>query len=126
VTDKETSEEQPQRRASSARSTPEAPVTEKAVPATPPTQTFSQYVVTVDDQTGTVTKIEKLTPETGERKELSADEYAASFVCAVAGAQYAAAPYAVMTGAASSENDALVLAYFQGVADYLKALNPGG
>jgi hypothetical protein len=91
-----------------------------------PQQSVTQYVVTVDNSTGQATKIEKLNDETGQRKELTQDEYAAIFVYAGAGLYYGAplaaysSPYT--TPYAVPGTDALVRAYFQGVSDYLKAL----
>jgi hypothetical protein len=97
-------------------------VTEKPVPSTPVKGT-SQYVVTIDNRTMLPVRIEKLNEDTGERKELSKEEYAQSY-------SYASTSplpsYAGLSGTApvysSSEATALVQAYYQGVVEYFKAL----
>jgi hypothetical protein len=99
--------------------------TEKPVPSAPVKST-SQYVVTVDNRTGLPVKIEKLSDDTGARKELSMDEYARF----LGYTSLASSPSSVgFSGSApaygSSEATALVQAYYQGVTDYFKALvNP--
>jgi hypothetical protein len=95
-----------------------APVTEKAVPSTPKKKT-SQYVVTVDNETGLAVKIEKLEGDTGKRKELSKEEYAG--LSAYAGL---ADPYGAMYSPMSASS--VSQAYCQGIADYLKALSSAG
>jgi hypothetical protein len=51
----------------------EPPATEK--PATPSIPLTSQYVVTVNNVTGLLKKIEKLDEATGDQTELSGEEY---------------------------------------------------
>lgn len=96
--------------------------TEKPVPSAPEKKT-SQYVVTVDNQTGLASKIETLDDETGERNELTTDEYAQVMLYA----SYSASPfYSAMSAyipASSSESNLLTRAYYRGVSDYLNALN---
>jgi hypothetical protein len=100
-----------------AASGPSAPSTEKAVP-TQAAKATSQYVVTVDNNTCLVVKIEKLDEGTGDRKELSASEYLA---CMAYAGQVN--PASALTGAAYSASAApLVQGYWQGYVDYLKAL----
>jgi hypothetical protein len=96
------------------------------LPAVTPQQSTSQYIVTVENRTGQ-TKIEKLNAETGQRSELTQDEYAAIYVYASAGLYYGAPYYSAPLAAYSAPysmpgTDPLVLAYFRGVSDYLKAL----
>lgn len=86
----------------------EALATEQPVPSTPVKKT-SQYVVTVDNQTGLPVKIEKLDSATGARKELSSEEYGQALA---------------FGGLSSAETDNLVRAYYQGVTDYINALTP--
>jgi len=50
---------------------------EKPVPTTQPKQ--HQFVVTVDGQSGAVTKIEKIDDKSGNKTELSKEEYAAMY-----------------------------------------------
>jgi hypothetical protein len=98
----------------------QVPVTEEPV-ATEPVPTATQYVVTVDNQSGVATKVEKLDEKTGERKELSADEYAAMFSFAT--------EISSLSSSAPGEtfaSDPLTEAYYQGVSDYLRALTPFG
>jgi hypothetical protein len=93
-----------------------APATEKPVPSEP-VQATSEYVVTVNNTTAMIVKIEKVSSN-GERKELTADEYsaAAAYATNVVGQYY-------MAAAASPQVDVSALqAYYQGIADYLKAL----
>jgi|ERR1044072_1775384 hypothetical protein len=98
------------------------PATEKPVQLPPPKKT-SQYVVTVDNATGLLTKIEKLDADTGDRKELSQAEYLQL------GSMYTS-PYTNpltsgftdVLGTPGATED-LSSAYYRGVMDYLKALN---
>lgn len=91
------------------------PVTEKPVATR---RKISQYVVSVDDATGSITKIEKLDEKTGERKQFNQGDYVAAYGCA----NYAAPHYAAY---AASLNDPLsspaVQAYLKGIADYVRA-----
>jgi hypothetical protein len=98
----------------------EALVMETPVPSAPEKKT-SQYVVTVDNQSGLAIKIEKLDEETGQRTELSQDEYAGvlAYASLAASNYYEGYGHYAPTGAAAQ-------AYYQGVADYLKALAPQG
>jgi hypothetical protein len=98
----------------------EVPVTEQPVPSAP-VSLVTQYVVTVDNETGIATQVQRLDEKTGERKELSADEYAAM--------------YSLGTGMSSLSfsapgetfaSDELLKAYYQGVSDYLQALTKFG
>ncbi len=93
-------------------------VTEKPVPSVPAKKT-SQYVVTVDNETGLAVKIEKLDEGTGEHKELSKEEYTAVFAYASLAAPYYAG-YSAYAPTYSPESASVVQAYYRGVADYLK------
>lgn len=84
----------------------QAPATEKPVPSRPGRDT-AQYVVTVDNRTGFALRIERLDEESGERQEVPLTAFA-----------QASAP-------AASLGSAALLAYYQGYADYLKALMQG-
>lgn len=101
---------------------PDDLVTEKPVPSAPVKNT-SQYVVTVDNRTMLPVRIEKLNEDTGERKELSKEEYAQIYSYA---SPTPLPSYAGLSGTApvysSSEATALVQAYYQGVVEYFKAL----
>jgi hypothetical protein len=92
-------------------------------PEASPATSVSQYVVTIDNQTGLTTKIEKLNEATGERTELDANEYAAAFAYATMGMSYSAPLSMYGAPASSQETDAIILAYYQGISDYLNALN---
>lgn len=96
----------------------EALPTERPVPSAPEKKT-SEYVVTVDNQTGMPVKIEKLDEGTGRREELTAEEYGQAMA-------YASLSYAPFYGnqvpTSAAEADTLMQAYYQGVADYLNAL----
>jgi hypothetical protein len=99
----------------------EALATEAPVPSAPRKKT-SQYVVTVDNQTGLPVKIEKLDEATGKRKELTKQEYEQSL--AYAGLSTASV-FGGLEGSAqasSASTDDMVQAYYQGVADYINAL----
>jgi hypothetical protein len=92
-------------------------VTEKPV-ASAPFKKTSQYVVTVDNSTGFIQKIERLDEETGSRKAFTKQELAATL---------AMSPYTAAISAyasASPASAAAAQAYYQGVLDYLKALQP--
>jgi hypothetical protein len=87
---------------------------EQPVPSVPE-EKISQYVVTVDNESGLLVKVEKLTAA-GERKELSQEEYEQAELSSVAGGEGS-------SEFASSANDSSVLtAYYQGVNDYLNSL----
>ncbi len=97
---------------------PEAPsaaskVLEAAAQPAPPAKakSMSVYVVVVDDSTGLPTKIERLNEQTGERKELSTNEYAQVAAYSAMGA---------LPAAAAASGNAFVQAYMQGIADYFK------
>lgn len=98
------------------------PATEKPVPLPPPQKT-SQYVVTIDNATGLPTKIEKLDADTGEKKELSQAEYLQL------GSMYTNPYTSPLTSGLTDylgtpgASESLNAAYYQGVMDYLKALN---
>lgn len=113
---------------------PQAPVTEHPVATRPgesqPSATekpvvtrrhIAQYVVSVDDATGTIVKIEKVDGQTGQPKEFTPEEYAAAYSFASYagygapyGAQYAAPLYAPLS-------NPTVQAYLKAMSDYLKA-----
>jgi hypothetical protein len=101
------------------------PTTSAAAGTQPPAaaapRSVTQYVVTVDNLTKQPVKIEKLNEETGQRFELSQGEYAALYTYTSAGLYYPT-PYLAASMASPAGNNALALAYFQGVADYLKTL----
>lgn len=108
----------------------EAVATEKPVfSAAPPITT--EYVVTVDNRTGTATKIEKLSAGSDERKELSEEEYARLFPYVRRPAKTKApglmkstsgSGIATVTQAApASQSNALADAYYRGVNDYIQA-----
>jgi hypothetical protein len=93
------------------------PVTEKAVPSRPVPET-TQYLLTVDNRTGQTTKVEKVEGQTGDKKELTPQEYSAL----VSGS-----PAATIGGIPPSPAIApWVQAYWQGYNDYLKAVTPTG
>jgi hypothetical protein len=78
----------------------------------------TQYLVTVDDLTQQPIKVEKVLDEkTGKRVELTRTEYAALYTYGITGYS---TPQAAASSAYAAGNPALVLAYFQGVSDYLK------
>ncbi len=89
-----------------------AMATERPARVTPEKRT-SQYVVTVDNQTGMTVKIERLDEATGRRKELSTEEYGQAMAYAGAGQD---------VSASAGDADALVQAYYRGLADYFNAL----
>lgn len=106
----------------SAKDDQRALATEKPVPSAP-VQKTSQYVVTVDNQTGVASKIEKLDDETGARQELTGDEYAqVLFYGGFSAAPFYAGLGAHMTSSAVPEGEALVQAYYRGVSAYLDSL----
>lgn len=90
-----------------------AMATEQPAPVTPQKKT-SQYVVTIDNQTGIAVKIERLDEATGGRKELSKEEYGQAMAHAGAGQNMSAS---------EGDAEALVQAYYRGIADYFNALN---
>jgi hypothetical protein len=96
----------------------DALVMETPVPSAPEKKT-SQYVVTVDNQTGLAIKIEKLDEETGERTELSQEEYGGLLAYASLTASNYYGGYDDY-----APTSAMAQAYYQGVADYLKVLTP--
>ena len=97
----------------------EPPVTEKPVPTQ---MKISQFVVSVDDSTGAIVKIERLDEQTGLRTELTQQEYAAGYALA----SYAGylTPYLASHAANlyPSLRDPAAEAYLKGVTDYIKAV----
>jgi hypothetical protein len=113
-----------QRRNTSREGTPppggqEPPVTEKPIATR---RKISQYVVSVDDVTGSIVKIEKLDEQTGERKELTQEEAAAACCFASYGAPYYGAYTTSLYESLSSPS---VQAYLKGISDYVKAFTGG-
>jgi hypothetical protein len=94
------------------------PVTEKPVATR---RKISQYVVSVDDATGSIVKIEKMDEQTGTPREFTQEEYAAAYGFASYAAPYYAAYAAALYNPLSSP---AVQAYVKGIADYFKALAP--
>jgi hypothetical protein len=101
----------------------EALATEQPVPSTPLKKT-SQYVVTVDNQTGLPVKIEKL-DATGKRKELTGEEYGQALAFGSL-PPTSAGEMESLAQASAEETDTLVKAYYQGIADYINALTSNG
>ena len=99
---------------SAKRAESQAMATERPAPVTPQKKT-TQYVVTVDNQTGMTLKIERLDEDSGKRKELSKEEYgqATAYAGLLAGQD---------VSASAGDAEALVQAYYRGMADYLNAL----
>ena len=105
---------------SAKRAESRAMATERPAPVTPQKKT-SQYVLTVDNQTGMTLKIERIDEDTGKRKELSKEEYGQ----AMAYAGLSSSPQLAGrqdVSASGGDAEALVQAYYRGMADYLNAL----
>ncbi|HSF33877.1 MAG TPA: hypothetical protein VLK82_25900 [Candidatus Tectomicrobia bacterium] len=129
-------EEQPPNTSSenSPSASEKVPVTEKPVPSRRPatprsapsrgaiSRKISQYVVSVDDATGSIVKIEKLDEKTGKSREFTQQEYTAAYSFASCAAPYYAAYAASLYDPLSSP---AVQAYVKAIADYLKAFAPG-
>jgi hypothetical protein len=94
------------------------PPTERPVPSE---RRLSQYVLSVDDSTGAIVKIEKLDPEAGARTELTREEYAAAYSYA-----FYAAPFYASYAASLYDplDDPAAQAYLKGITDYAKSLTP--
>jgi hypothetical protein len=88
--------------------------TEQPVPSVPE-EKLSQYIVTVDNQTGLLAKVEKLAAA-GERMELSQEELEQVGLFSAAGGENTSEL------ASSTDDNSLLAAYYQGVADYLNNL----
>jgi len=93
----------------------------------PQAQQGEQWVITFGEE-GQVAKIEKLNAETGERNELSEEEYAAAFGMGVSGAMGASTYESAYYQGASDAMDATYgasgmspeeIAYYQGMTDYM-------
>jgi hypothetical protein len=95
------------------------PVTEKPVALR---RKISQYVVSVDDATGAIVRIETLDEKTGQPREFTQEEYAAAYGFASYVAPYYAAYTASLYDPLSS---AAVQAYLKGISDYLKTFSAG-
>jgi hypothetical protein len=93
----------------------EPPVTEKPVATR---RKISQYVVSVDDATGSIVKIEKLDERTGERRELTPEEAAAACCAASYGAPYYAGYTTLLYDSLSVPS---VQVYLKTISDYVKA-----
>ena len=108
----------------SAASAPaaEVPVTEQPV-GSKPVPVTTQYVITVDNETGIATKVERIDEETADRREISADEYAAMYSYSAGMSSPELASFMSFSApGASFGYDPLREAYYRGVADYLQAL----
>jgi len=79
---------------------------------------ISQYVLSVEDATGAIAKIEKL-DERGQRNELTQEEYAAAYSFA----GYIA-PYYTMYAASLYDplSNPVLQAYLKAIADYMRTL----
>jgi hypothetical protein len=95
----------------------EPPVAEKPVATR---RKISQYVVSVDDATGFTVKVEKLDEATGQRKELTQEEYAAAYALV----SYAMPYYAAYTAPLYDPMQAY-RSYLKALADYWKAFADG-
>jgi hypothetical protein len=95
-----------------------APPTEKPVATT---RQLSEYVISVDEATGLVVKIEKLDGETSNRDELTQQEYAAAYSYACYTAPYYATAAAALYDPLQSP---AAQAYLKNIADYVKAMSP--
>src|SRR6516162_9455991 len=105
----------------SAASAPaaEVPVTEQPV-GSKPVPVTTQYVITVDNETGIATKVERIDEETADRREISADEYAAMYSYSAGMSSPELASFMSFSApGASFGYDPLREAYYRGVADYL-------
>jgi hypothetical protein len=88
----------------------------------------TQYVVTVDNATGFASKIEKLDEATGDRTELTRQQYAdAAYYAAVAPYVSAALPssgaFALSSTPTVDPRSTVIDAYYRGVSEYLRALS---
>jgi hypothetical protein len=106
----------------SSEAKPKAAATEKPIPNVSEKRQ-SQYVVTVDNRTGGVLKIEKLDSDTSERKELTADEYAGVLAYANLSSPYLAGLGAYAMSQPVLGSVSAVQAYYRGLADYFYALS---
>jgi hypothetical protein len=98
----------------------QALATEKPVPtseALPQASSTQEWVVTVNNSDGTILKIEKLDAETGEREELSKDEYSTLYGYLNSFALYWQGANEFTTALFSADAPALK-SYYQGIADY--------
>jgi hypothetical protein len=90
-------------------------VTEKPVASR---RKVSQYVLSVDDTTGSILKMEKLDEKTGQRKEFTQDEYASAYSFG----SYLAPYYAAYAASLHDPlNSPAVRAYLQAISEYVKA-----
>ena len=114
---------QAERRPSKARSrsTKALEGRQRAQPTEKPvatSRTLSQFVISVDDGTGAIIKIERLDDETNERTELSREEYVAAYSHAYFAAPYYASYAASLYDPLSSPD---AQAYLKFISDYAKA-----
>jgi hypothetical protein len=115
----------------------DASTPEVVAPETGATDDSEEWIFTASQSTGEVVKVERVEPATGERRELSLDEYGALWATVQQGAEAQAAEY---LGSVAQTNyphgyeagyyDGLAVvlgyagltpeqqAYYQGVADY--------
>lgn len=108
-------EEEPSSKEPGERGDKERPATEKPIPSQ---SRLTQYIVSVDEM-GYARKIEKLNEATGERKELSNEEYAAAYSLASSVAPYYAHCATTMYDPLHS---AAMQNYVKSVSDYLEYL----
>lgn len=92
------------------------PVTERPVASR---RKISEYVVSVDDETGAIVKIERVDEDTNARTELTQDEYAAAYAFASYAAPYYASYAASLYDPLSSP---AAQAYLKTISNYAKAV----
>jgi len=87
-----------------SKPTPSKPATSLSAASLPPTEKpvpqakkITEYVVSIDDATGAVVKIEQVDPKTGQRRELTQEQYAGASSVTNTGVPYFAVPAATPT-----------------------------
>jgi hypothetical protein len=116
---------EPREKAGAAQKETPAAAPEKPSPTSEAAATDEQeWIITFKPAQGTIVKVEKLEKDTGQRQELSKEEYGA---LAVLGLPVPADKFmpAMQEGAmaAAEGTDPYQAAYYQGLTDYATALN---
>lgn len=88
-------------------------------PPGPSARKVSRYTVTVEDETGVISRIEKIDLKTQQARELTAEEYGLAYAFASYSAPYYASLAASML---DPLNSSALRAYYKGLSDYVKAL----
>ena len=89
----------------------------------PTRRKVSRYIISVEDATGTIIKMERIDEKSGKAQELTKEEYAAAYSAASYSSPYYAASAAMFYDPTTSPAMQAYTAYIKTISDYLKTLS---